>query len=1218
MDMGNFISMLTSAIYALLLLIVIAVFIAAKVNHKRDKQNLLLMLLSINIMLWVLADFAILYVNNININIFIWNVSLIFIAFAPVLMFFILFQFFVPNTKVPMLCKVILIGMPSITTVVTLTANFHSLFRVVESLTVWPRITDYYMGPWIFIHAPFSLGLLVVCFVVVIYGLIKKTTSNLASSVLLLFALIVILISNIAYMLDFWTIAVNPTSAGAVVALLLVHIALTDGKYGVAFRVFNTLKSRITIPVLMAMLLLVVIMTVYVARSTRLLVQQLETEKMSAATQAIHAYLGVLEQQTVIIASAIGESRELVRLIDDYENGTGSIEAVWQYTFDRKQQFSVYEIVVGNADGFMITRSTISELPTDSVNILPLPLDRRTFYIQTPSAEMLMTSTSPILDSDNRIVGTIAVSFLIGCNDFLDGIKEIFDVDATVFNRDGISLASTLIHPYYETRAVGTQAQQEVIERVLRSGLPMSLALNVFQIRPFNAHYFPLLGIDGRPNAMFFIGISQELSTATIGEQLRNVVIIAFLGLILVSIIMFLLIRNSLKPLGIFAKNVNDVANGNININIDRSKITTDEIGMITQDVCGLIDVTKDLVQDLSTIHHQYNKLGNSKFRLDSTKYQNSFKEMVESINKIFDEDIENINSVVHTINQINAGNFDVEIRDMPGDFAFQPQALHAVIAHLKEIYESTTFLATNAAAGQLDVRIDSTKFTGSWADLVLSLNQLMAGVAGPFKEITGIMHKLREGDFSNRINTKYQGVFEDMANTLNFTLNEISDYINEIEDILADMAAGNLQRKIERDYLGSFDLIKRSVNSILLRLNTTMEDIDNVASGVSGGASQLSQSSISLSTGITEQIISLDDLSKGLKDINSQSEDNAISAQKAAEWASSSKKDAEAGNMDMQRLLESMANISSSVDRVSKINDTINGIAFQTNLLALNASVEAARAGEHGRGFAVVANEVRTLANRTSEAAKQAAELMNATNNTITEGKERANDTASSLDKIVAGVVGVSDVVGDIYEASLQQTNAINNISVGLTNVNALIQNDAATSEETAAAAEELDAQVIILKEKLSFFRTRIAALDITSIWEGATIAVPTQHLLNDVSGNKLNFKKDDIIIHEGDTNTENMYFVISGQVDIYKAFGKVNQTFLATLNPGDFFGEISLFLDEPRTATVVAKEQVTIMEINERGIYNLMNNKPDIAYSILKTVCTRFNNMLRLLDIM
>jgi len=133
MDMGNFISMLASAIYAFLLLVVIAVFIAVKVNHKRHKQNFLLMLVSINVLLWVLADFMILYINNISVNIFVWNVSLIFIAFAPVLMFFILFQFFVPNVKLPMLCKVILIGMPSITTEITLTENFHFLFRVVKS-----------------------------------------------------------------------------------------------------------------------------------------------------------------------------------------------------------------------------------------------------------------------------------------------------------------------------------------------------------------------------------------------------------------------------------------------------------------------------------------------------------------------------------------------------------------------------------------------------------------------------------------------------------------------------------------------------------------------------------------------------------------------------------------------------------------------------------------------------------------------------------------------------------------------------------------------------------------------------------------------------------------------------------------------------------------------------------------------------------------------------
>ena len=1211
------INMIASPVYAFLMLSVIAVWIAAQVNYKKAKQNPMFIVLCICILLWIISDFAILFVNHTELNIFIWNSSLIFIAFSPVILFSITFKYFLPDAKLPMVCKVVLWGIPSISTLITLTANFHSLFRVVESLTIWPRSVEYFFGPWFMIHAPFSFGVAIASIVVIVYSLVKKITPFNTPSILFIFALAAIISGTLTYMFDILPIDINPTSMGAAIALVLIHLALTDRRYDVAFRIFNTLKSRTTFPVLMVMTLMMIAITIYLARSTRLLVEHFEEEKLSSAIQSINYYFYSLEWQNYIAVSVMGSDAELIRLIDAYEAGIGTRETIWQYTYDRKNHFKVAEIIVTCAEGRVLARSYMYDSFGDDISTEPfvevaLAGETVTGYMATSAAYMVMSSATPIVD-DGRFVGSVIVNFVISSNEFLDGLSQRFDVEATVFNSYGYSVASTLIHPQTNERAVGTLATQEIRTVVLEGRQAFDTQLDIFGSLPFNAYYFPLLGVNDELNGMFFIGIPLEYGIYIIGARIREIILIAYLGVFSVSLIMYWLIHKSLKPLNPLGKNVNDVAAGKLNLNINSSVIYDDEIGMLTSDVYHLVDVIKEMIQDLTVANHEYNVLGKIDYRVDSSKYQNSFKELVESINKVFDDEVENITSIINTINKINAGDFSAEIKDMPGDFIFQPQALRAVELNLKEVYESASYLVESVVNGKLDVKVDVTKFEGNWADLVHSLNELVTAVAEPFNDITGIMHKLQEGDFRHQVTTEYKGAFKDMADTLNETISEISTYVYELEDILADMATGNLQRRIEQDYVGSFDLIKRSVNSILARLNSTMDEIDNVAIGVSGGATMLSQNSMALSTGITMQMASLQELSDSILMVDNQSRENAEGAQLAADRSKSSKEDAEIGNEEMKRLLLSMEHIATSVGNISKISKTIDAIAFQTNLLALNASVEAARAGEHGRGFGVVAEEVRNLATRSSEAAQQADVFMQEALKGINEGKTRALDTAKSLDKIVSGAVEVSGVVGDIYSASLKQNEAIGGITVGLSQISKLIQDDAASSEETAAAAEELDAQVNVLKDKLEFFQTKLAMPKISKIWKGASETTPN---LKNLSGTERTYVKGEFIITEGSPSTESMYYIVSGKVGVYKAFGKANEILLATLGASDLFGEMSLFLNEPRTASVIAKEDVMVMEVKKNDIYSLMDNNPDVAYSIVQTLCTRLKNMLKELD--
>jgi len=831
-----------------------------------------------------------------------------------------------------------------------------------------------------------------------------------------------------------------------------------------------------------------------------------------------------------------------------------------------------------------------------------------------PQGNFLATVRSSVpISYQGEIIGGIVAAISLDTDIFVDQIQKAFDAEVIAFV-DGVSIASTFRAPD-GSRIIGTEMSREVADVVIRNQQEWFTTYELYG-ETFSAFFMPLVGSNGAVIGQLFLGLNNDYVIAERNALRRQIILFAFAGTILTIFIQFLITGKMIKPIKRLQNLVTDVSNGNMNTNINKEEIPHDEIGDLMLNVYNLANVMKGMVDDFTTMKHEFTVVGNFEHRVDTSKYQNSFREMIEAVHGTIEDQMVDILELLNIIQAISDGNFDVSIRDMPGKKEVMPQILRAVIANIKDIHKTIDHVALNATLGRFDIPLEPNKFKGSWADLIVSLDDIEHAVANPFAEITSIMHGLQEGDFRHRIENEYKGVFKDMADTLNTTIDEISSYVHEIQDILAGMAEGNLQRRIERDYVGSFDLIKRSVNSIITHLNITMEDIEMVATGVSGGAAMLAESSISLSTGISEQTLSLDELSIGIKEVDKQSNENAISAQKAADWAKSSKEDAETGNEEMKRLLNSMEIIAKSVGKLSEINKTIDGIAFQTNLLALNASVEAARAGENGRGFAVVADEVRVLAGRTSDAAKQASELMQETIDSINRGKTRANDTASSLNKIVDSVAEVSNVVGDIYEASLWQTQAIGKVSEGLGQVNNLIQNDAATSEETAAAAEELDAQISILNEKLAFFQTRLAMPKITTIWKGASVTTPKLEILKSVSSNKKSYSKGDTIISEGETNAESMYFVLNGSVGVYKAYGKANEVLLATLKPGDLFGEMSLFLKESRTASVVANEPVTVMELGERDMYDFMSSKPDVAYSIVETLCTRLRNMLLVLD--
>jgi len=1019
---------------------------------------------------------------NTQANIFLWDISLAFVALSPLAVLFVTFDFYFPGRKLSKPTIIAFVAIPAITGVLALTSSFHPFLREVTSLTVWPRSVSFVTGPWFTIHLLSSYVLsFASLYITVVYGFVKNVKGNRTSSIIYVCALSSTLLGAMIYRADILPVDVNPTSMAAAVTVILAYLAMTHGKYKVSFRLFNNLKSRIAFPILMVVLVMVIVLVTYVSRSTRLLVEHFEDERMAAATYAVQAHFTSLERQTFMAASAMGSSAELINLINNYENGDIAQDAVWQYVSERKGHFGIDEIVIVNANGLVLAQSNLRENYSADLSGMPsiaAALNRQTITLYdslTPDAYISMTSTAPILDG-GRLIGGVIASFEVGSNTFVERVANQFSIDATVFVHDGTSVASTLIHPETGNRAVGTVARGDIVETVIANGRSMTVELNVFGFLPFTAYYFPLPGADGSPNGMFFVGISHVHSVATTTDQTRIFLLIGIFGSVFVSIITFFLVRRNLTPIASLAEIVKDVTSGKMNVNTNKDEIAPDEIGLLTSDIVILAETIKSVVDDLTTAYDTYMVQGDSKYQIDTSKYQNSFKEIIQKTNATYEEVTSTIFSTIDMLHQIGKGNFDATIHTegMDGDWAEQPKALLALIENLKAVSaEVGAMIEAAADKGDLQFKIDETKYSGGWQKIMIGLNHIAEAVDEPVVEIRDAMDALAKGQFENtKVTGDYKGDFLAIRNAVNGMIDIFNSYLGEVIQMLKFMSEGDLTKTIQREYIGEFDDLKRPINIISATLNKTISEISSASDQVLSGAQQISASATNLANGTQEQASSVQELGASIAMITQQTMQNAQNAEDANTISNKSTDNAIEGNTSMQKMLESMSEIKEASYNISRINKTIQDIASQTNLLALNAAVEAARAGEHGKGFAVVAEEVRSLAGRSQEAATETTGLIEDSINRVDAGSGIAESTATSLAVIVENATEVMQIINNISDASKEQTDAIGQISTGLDQISSVVQSNSAVSEETAATAEELNSQAEMLRQLVSYFK--------------------------------------------------------------------------------------------------------------------------------------------------
>ncbi len=348
------------------------------------------------------------------------------------------------------------------------------------------------------------------------------------------------------------------------------------------------------------------------------------------------------------------------------------------------------------------------------------------------------------------------------------------------------------------------------------------------------------------------------------------------------------------------------------------------------------------------------------------------------------------------------------------------------------------------------------------------------SSISMPIKKVTIAAQEIAQGKFDVMLSIKSKDEVGQLADAFNLTIKQLVNYqgyIDEICDALQDMSHGNLRIELHKEYAGQFKKLKDNMQALLENLNSTLLQINQSAEQVNSGAEQVANSAQALSQGATEQASSIEELSASLAELTEQIRKSAENAKSAHEKSGYAEKELHGSIDQMKDMIAAMNQITLKSSEISKIIKIIDDIAFQTNILALNAAVEAARAGSAGKGFAVVADEVRNLAGKSAEAAKNTTVLIGETIKAVENGSQISSNTAASLKKNVEVTTEAVALIDEIAQTSQEQAMSITQINQGIDQISSVVQTNAATAEESAAASEELSGQSTVLKELISKF---------------------------------------------------------------------------------------------------------------------------------------------------
>ncbi|BBP45472.1 hypothetical protein THMIRHAS_08450 [Thiosulfatimonas sediminis] len=560
--------------------------------------------------------------------------------------------------------------------------------------------------------------------------------------------------------------------------------------------------------------------------------------------------------------------------------------------------------------------------------------------------------------------------------------------------------------------------------------------------------------------------LNKEIKAFQISQLLTLIIVLALLNLLAIEV---LVRRGLIKPLIHLSENIRriyknqDEVNLDIKIPVEGAK-ETHELGIYMN---KLISTVRKHMNSAETVKHVVDQSSTNIMIAD------------EDLNITYMND-----SILHTLK-----NVEIDIKKMLPHFKADDligkniDIFHVNPAHQRKLLKqlNDTYVAS-LTLGDLHLQIivnplwdiDGKRngFVTEWKDVSqeVKLEKMQTAVENNLKTM---VEKAAKGHIGEQIDVSaLDGFIHDLGAQINHMSKAIAAANQNIADVIIELSKGNLTDRVTGAFEGGLGEIKNAINTSLDNLSSTLAEVNNTVHEIANDMRETSQRNEDLSSRIQQQAASIEETAATMEEMTSTIRNNASNAKQADQLTGQASSKTKQGSAIMTKTIEAMEEIKTSSEQIVQIIGLIDSIAFQTNLLALNAAVEAARAGEHGRGFAVVAGEVRALAGKSANAAKEIKDLIDRSVEKIQQGTKLAQESGESLTQINDAISQVTSIVAEIASSSNEQAQGVEQLNQAIASLDSNTQENALLVEDSARSVAIIEQQTSGLVERMQEFK--------------------------------------------------------------------------------------------------------------------------------------------------
>lgn len=480
------------------------------------------------------------------------------------------------------------------------------------------------------------------------------------------------------------------------------------------------------------------------------------------------------------------------------------------------------------------------------------------------------------------------------------------------------------------------------------------------------------------------------------------------------------------------------------------------DLASLSQGFESLKTNVQTLIQEISAMSADHAN-GETETRMDTQHFEGDFKTIANGVNAMVTDYVAETEKFIAVMDSIGRGDLTAQLEAMPGKKAAMNKSVDRIRGNLKGIVDSVNWVNAEHEKGNIDMTLRADMFKGQFSLLATSINNIVAGHIELNQKAMACVQAFGDGNFDAPLE-QFPGQKAEINKTIEKVRSNLKA-LNADAQMLAEAAReGRVTVRANAEkHPGDYRKIVEGMNNTLDMIIEPVLTVKAAAESINIAAKEIAQGNADLSRRTEDQAANLEKTASSMDELASTVKQNAENAKQANHLATQASVVAVKGGDVVNAVVNTMSDINESARKIEDIISVIDSIAFQTNILALNAAVEAARAGEQGRGFAVVASEVGNLAQRSSVAAREIKELINDSVNKTAEGSRQVEEAGNTMHEIVVSVKRVSVIIGEIANASNEQSAGIAMVNDAVIRMDDVTQQNTALVEEAAAAAESL-----------------------------------------------------------------------------------------------------------------------------------------------------------------